>query len=463
MKFVAILSIFFIFTAHIYTDQRTENIDCFILLDKSLSMVEEIDAVADYINNEIVGKILIPGDYIMVLQFFGHTEPLLVKDIGSEEIKTSIKNTIGNVLADGYYTDIGNALDVLKSTLDTHDSSGRRQYLLLITDGIQEAPPESIYYTGDEPNPDFSHVYMENAKVIKKQGWKIHILGIGTLSSAQEVADTLSGTFSTVTPVTSDTGETAVLPEDQLRESTKEFLGTIRVIDEPQLRISNMKGEGTLRIQLESDGYANTREIRISDVYLTVPSGRFRIGGPASAAIEPDDIQSLVLDIGVPAGIEDTLGEVEFLFTDNLVFTPSVMDISIIPPGFLARYGLLILLIILAFVILAVLVMVIRNLMANAGDKVSLDVFIGDTKEASLTVAEGTKLFINEGLGGIGVSIKKTGEVLGDLTCRLNQLILEPIKEDRFTGARISGNILEKTLKIKDRFGTFVSLKISRH
>lgn len=367
-------------------------------------------------------------------------------------------------MANGLYTDIGNALDTLKSTLDSHDSNGRRQYLLLITDGIQEAPPESIYYEGDEPDPNFSHTYMKNSKVIKKKGWKIHILGIGINSAAQEVADALSGTFSTVTPEKNEqTGETTI-PDEQLRESTKEFLGAIRLVGMPELRLKNTKGDGTLRIQLENDGYAKAREVQINDVFLGIPSGRFSIGGHASSTIEPDDIQTLEMDVKVPSELTDNKGELEFLFAENLVFTPSIVDVSIMQPGFLQKYGLLILLVILALVVLAVLVMVIRSIASKTGqEKISLDVFIGDAKDASITVAEGTKLFINESLGGIGVSIKKTGEVLGDLTCRLNQLILEPLMEDRFTGAKISGNVLEKTLKIKDRFGTFVSLRISKH
>jgi hypothetical protein len=61
----------------ISADDRTEEIDVFIVVDKSLSMEEEIDAVKNYINQSIVEELLIPGDNFVVIIFYGDAEVLL--------------------------------------------------------------------------------------------------------------------------------------------------------------------------------------------------------------------------------------------------------------------------------------------------------------------------------------------------------------------------------------------------
>ena len=178
-----------------YTDTRTEGIDVFLVLDKSLSMVEEIGEVRDYVKTSIIDRILIPGDRFLLIIFYGEAHVLLNNDVLSEDNKEYFKKTVESIRADGRFTDIGNALDRLKAAVDEFGIEGRRKYLLLITDGKQEAPPHSIYYS---PDGSFNHHFLENTKIIQKEGWRIHILGIGSEQAAKEIARELSGTYSEI-------------------------------------------------------------------------------------------------------------------------------------------------------------------------------------------------------------------------------------------------------------------------
>ncbi len=224
-------------------DERTENIDVFLVLDKSLSMVEEIGEVQKYVNDAIVNKLLIPGDYLLVINFYGEALIHIDKTIRNDQDKAVLRGKIGEILADGRFTDIGNALDALKQAVDTHDSGDRRRYLLLITDGIQEAPPESKYYS---PDGSFNHFFLENTKTIQKKGWKIHILGIGTSSAAREIARELSGEYTQVTEEPS---------AEEIEQAAGELLGRIEVQGTP--RISRIKKDGSfiLTIPLKNEGY----------------------------------------------------------------------------------------------------------------------------------------------------------------------------------------------------------------
>ena len=78
-------------------DERTEPIDVIIALDKSLSMVEEIDAVRDYVNKHLVDELLIPGDFFLTVAFYGQAEiPVAVK-IGGAGDKARIKEIVGGL------------------------------------------------------------------------------------------------------------------------------------------------------------------------------------------------------------------------------------------------------------------------------------------------------------------------------------------------------------------------------
>ena len=180
--FLSLLSI-----SGLFADQRAENLEIYLVLDKSLSMVEEIEAVKEYVIEQIIEKIVIKGDYFLLIPFYGSTDNSFNGYISSRIELEDLHNRILNIQADGRFTDIGNALNTLRSKIKSENKSTRK-YMLLITDGKQEAPLNSPFYS---PDGSFNHEFLENTKEIQKSGWKIVVLGIGTESAAKEIAKEL--------------------------------------------------------------------------------------------------------------------------------------------------------------------------------------------------------------------------------------------------------------------------------
>ena len=142
--FSLLLAVFFILAGtFVNADEREEPVDVIIALDKSLSMVEEIDAVKEYVRTTIIDQLLIPGDFLTVVAFYGKTQIPISAFLKTNKEKDNLSAAISRIEADGRFTDIGNALDVLASELEKQSDPDRKKYLLLITDGKQEAPPES--------------------------------------------------------------------------------------------------------------------------------------------------------------------------------------------------------------------------------------------------------------------------------------------------------------------------------
>ena len=194
--FSLLLAVFFILAGTFANaDEREEPVDVIIALDKSLSMIEEIDAVKEYVRTAIIDQLLIPGDFLTVVAFFGKTQIPISAFLKTNKEKDNLSATISRIEADGRFTDIGNALDVLAAELEKQSDPDRKKYLLLITDGKQEAPPESKYYS---PDGSFNHEFLANTRIIQMKGWKIHVLGIGTEHAARELAEQLSGKYSEV-------------------------------------------------------------------------------------------------------------------------------------------------------------------------------------------------------------------------------------------------------------------------
>ena len=117
---IAVILLLIAVSTPLLADERTEPIDVIIALDKSLSMVEEIDAVKKYVNAHVIEDLLIPGDFFLVVAFYGETIVPVSTTIGGPEDKERAKEMISALAADGRFTDIGNALDVLGEQIERH-------------------------------------------------------------------------------------------------------------------------------------------------------------------------------------------------------------------------------------------------------------------------------------------------------------------------------------------------------
>ena len=448
-KYLCIFLIFLTFS-YIFADERTEPIDVFIVLDKSLSMVEEIDAVTDYVNDEIVNGILRPdlGDYILIIQFFGEAKTLLSMDVQTDFDVKEIKTIVREIHADGYYTDIGNALDALNVRLTNHPETGRRKYLLLITDGVQEAPPRSAYYSEDG---SFNHRFLENTKTIQKEGWKIHILGIGQETATKEVAEALGGTYTEVSENPS---------KEELKKSTKKFLGRLEVTGSPYISSLNKNKEGFLNITVSPYDLEENQQISVHQVLLLENGSETQIGGPYQKEVSFEKPSKLKIPVKIESSDseENTNVEIRFIFSDNTSFTPSSLAVTLKGKNFLQKFGLILLLIIILIAAALVLLLVLGKNNGLFAKSMEVEVEIGtDGKEVqTFAIKEAGLLYICEGMQSLKVSEKNTGDLIAKVKRTGEKLTFEPVLEKRILAGDLTKNILNQKIRIKDRYSKLI-------
>lgn len=346
-KVIFLIILFFLGFFVMYGDTRTRNIDVYLVLDKSLSMVEEIESVKEYVEEKIVKEILMPGDNFTLILFYGKAVVVNRGPVVSGENKNSIRKIVESIEADGHFTDIGNALDKLAETLDS-GTGGRRKYLLLITDGKQEAPPESKYYS---PDHSFNHEFLKNVKIIQKKGWKIEILGIGVESAAKELAEKLSGSYSEVPENASS---------EDIEKSIGDFLGTVTAADSLILGRPKKDGRTELEITLTSKDYKSDVTVTIDKILLNSPysKGLNILQNPVSIKLVPDTEKKISLPVSLPPKKESYNAELSFLFSKGESFSPAVYQVSI--PA-VVNNSLLVYSIIAGVVILIIVVFIIRT------------------------------------------------------------------------------------------------------
>ena len=348
----------------VIADSRDENIDVFIVLDKSLSMEEEIAAVRQYVKESLVDRLLIEGDRVTIIAFFGKAVRLVSERVATD--RSSLHSKVASLEADGRYTDIGNALDALDAAVKSVTASEMRKYLLLLTDGIQEAPPDSKYYS---PDGSFNHAFLTNTKSIQREGWKILILGIGAATDARRMAEELSATYAEVAAVTppedstttsrsgdggtmsaETAGSVADRPgtdqpvesadsddslSDRLSEATDGFLGRVDLVSIPEVLKIDSMGIGKVTVVLESFGYDAGVTVDIERVGIEYADGRIEdvlfegvsIDVPKDGSIE----ERIPLRIESPRDPGEYAAEIVFSFTDTgeARFSPSRIPIRL--------------------------------------------------------------------------------------------------------------------------------------
>jgi hypothetical protein len=172
-------------------DTRSEPIDVYVLVDVSLSMKDKIETVTSYINANLVDAVLIPGDSFTIVTFYGKARKSFDREIRTNADIRAAHAFLAGLKADGQYTDIGNALDVLQATIAAKKDSGHKKYIQMFTDGIQEAPPRSRYpITGDV----LRHPFMQYEKTIDHGTWKEITIGFGVAEKADAAVNALMAT-----------------------------------------------------------------------------------------------------------------------------------------------------------------------------------------------------------------------------------------------------------------------------
>ena len=470
IRFFSVLLLLAVVAANqpVHADDRTEPIDVILVLDKSLSMEDKFTAVRDYVNNSIIDQMLIPGDLFILITFYGKTEVPVARRIASDNDKREIKQIVSRLRADGSYTDIGNALDVLSRKLAELSDPSRRKHLLLLTDGKQEAPRGSRYYS---PDGSFNHDFLANTKIIQKQGWKIHVLGIGTEQEAQKLAVELSGTFSTIT----DT-----LTSDLLTEQTKGLLGRVELQGTPTLQPISADGRSVLTLELASSQYPEEVHIGAQRLQLDLADRRwenilgnqlhedsFRITLPPEGTTRVD----------IPIRLEDPpaagayQGSLQFLFTAGESFLPSVTEVrfrvqSPLEWAFSGRYipwTLAALAVLLGLLVLLLVLLVRRGRFPRIRFRIHVEGQPAKPGTGVYALKEGRGLFVNETGDSIVLVESRNPESVARVFVTMGALRMNVLRQERFPKLRdMPRDIRGASFRIRAESGRDLSVKFER-
>lgn len=465
---VIVLSLLLAGAGSAAADTRSENIDMFVLLDRSLSMdrrvngVKKIEAVTSYAASDLIDGQLILGDFLEVIAFYGKTETVVSRVIATEEDRAAARQAVRSLAATGRFTDIGSALDTLRTAVERREGNGRLKHVLLITDGIQEAPPTSRYYS---PDGSFNHAFLQNAKTIQQKGWKIQLLGLGPGTAVLDLARELEAAYGELSDDVS---------AREVARQTETLLGTIRLV-EGSAAVAPVGADGrtTLTLSVRSEGYS--REVTMSLAGIAASSGTLAVaqalaGAPAALEVSAEGDTPVTLPLVLPAGLPagSRPWKLAFSFDPGERFTPGEVVLEIRVRGWIGNHPLAFALI-LAGAALVVVVLVLLALRLARGRPVRFAVTVdGRGVEGSpVGLVHGAVRFLAERDGVFSLEPRRTARAIARFTPRRPSngrpsLAMEFLKPDRFwkTGEP-PANALGSSCTVKASDGSRHALKVS--
>lgn len=198
MKKTIFSLILFMLLTTAYSIERTEPIDLYLIIDKSLSMAEtdSFNNMQDWLCDEFLSKYVAVDDLVTIFVFYGDVDVAYSKQIESKDDLNILISLIRQQNADGPFTDIGSALDYSKKRMDLTPSN-RMRVTLLCTDLIQEASYSSkyagTYY-------DFASKYLASDRIIRHENADGNVwyeIAVRTMSD-QSVADLAKNIYNTI-------------------------------------------------------------------------------------------------------------------------------------------------------------------------------------------------------------------------------------------------------------------------
>ena len=173
MKFKKLIFIFLLLAGVLFNlnaGERTKPVDMIIMIDKSLSMQDpgRFDSLQQWVLDELIGEIIINGDWISIYQFYESPEHLISIEIKGKEDTAKIIKTIREIQPNGRFTDVGKALDKIQEAVNERGENGRYKVLFMLTDLEQDAPMTSKY-SGKQKK--FSSPYLVESRIIKHDNW----------------------------------------------------------------------------------------------------------------------------------------------------------------------------------------------------------------------------------------------------------------------------------------------------
>jgi hypothetical protein len=376
------------------------------------------------VNSYIIDQLLIKGDFFLVVAFYGKTEIPISMTIESDEDKERAKAIITQIQADGVYTDIGNALDVLGQQVEKHGHPDRKKHLLLITDGIQEAPPDSKYYS---PDGSFNHAFLENTKVIQKKGWKVHILGVGVEGQAQKLADELAGTYT-------DLSEQPTVEE--LVEKTGGFLAALEVTAPVTMGPVDYRGRSRIDLSVRSKGYEEEQTVTVDRILLTLPDGMEKniLEGSTSFSFAPDSTTDVDIAVRVPEALEsgNHTGNLRFEFSGEMRFLPVVGSVEYHINTFFENFWWWMLIALVVLILLVLLIVFLIRRLKKVKYRFQLIAGAKKAEKPSYKIKEGKLLYLELSEEEVTVSSKRSPQSIARLMAIQKGIRMTVLKSERF-------------------------------
>jgi Mg-chelatase subunit ChlD len=426
-----------------FADERPP-IDIMMAVDVSNSMFEEIKAVKDYISNELLEKYVQVGDYLLIIMFYATTEVPVSLSIESEEDIQNAKQMVSGLQANHDWTDIGNALDVLKLHMDAKKDDQRDKFLIIITDGEQTAP-WSKYTT---PDSSVNHELLENAYTeIAREGWKVQFLVSGSSDMIKEMAEKISGTYTEISE--EPTGE-------ELAEKIQEPGGMIKITSQPDKIIVTQEGEALLPLTVSSSGFTKAQSISVSNImFYSEQAGEMNVlKSGYEISIQPDESNKIEIPLQFPTNLAsgDYKGELVFSFGSQALFTPGRIETQVHVNTLFENYPWIIPVAILVVLILIALIIVLI-LMRSKARTLNFKLIVEEEplKEGkeNFSIKIGQVLYLNESLDIFSIVTSKSPRSIAKLTGQQGAIKCEVLKEDQMPNTKkVKGNILGEKLEI---------------
>jgi Mg-chelatase subunit ChlD len=438
----------------LFADTRKDTIDVIVALDKSLSMETKIGSVEGWLNSYIVDQLLIPGDFLVVVAFYGKADVVVSQEIGDAASKQALKSQILKIRGNGRFTDIGNALDAVKAQIDSRSKDGKEKYVLLLTDGIQEAPPGSKYYS---KNGLFNHEFLANTKTIQEKGWKVMILGIGTDTAARDLAKELQGSYGEITNN---------LTVNNLTTTTGALFGAASILGPISVSPIGRGGSSTISMKLKSSGLAGDAHITVSDITARVGTRYIPwvLSAPFTVTIKKD----ATTDVKIPVRFIDVLppgnssGTLVFSFSSPERFTPTEDTVTLTVNGVLMNYlPFFIAGIVLLLIVVALIVVLIWRL--TKGKPVKFGLLIEDEPvgDDPITLSSGKELYLNENAGAFTLVLKRNAKSFASFGIKDGKVLLRILKQERFPKVKeVPPEARGKSFPFKAENGKALTMKV---
>jgi hypothetical protein len=246
------------------------NQDFIIVLDQSGSMREKISGSpgqgyhddpldADKARgavealHDIANNVLKDGDYFAVITFGEDADLLLSQELRYQHEKDLLMGSIERIPFRDKHTDIITGLKEAGDLL-TKLTPGRRKILVMITDGVNEPPPESPY--SDPARQD--QAYDELRELFDSNSWDVALVGLGAHTDISEIARRLN-----LPPhhaiVVDDSGSSQQIA-DQLSNFARE-------VEEGQVNLEIRPLKVTLKPKLFGGYDQGTETLRLTSAY----------------------------------------------------------------------------------------------------------------------------------------------------------------------------------------------------